>query len=186
MVFSEKELIEACQKWDMQNFSYFYEKYVDNVYKFIYLKTFDKELSEDITSEVFIKAISKLHTYNIRQDATFKSWILKIAYNSIIDYYRTRKQEPSLEDVAERGYLVDMAEHIDKKEKSKKVLAFLDTLGEREKKIVVMRFWDELSFKEIADITWESEDNCKKIVYRSIKKMDVSTLILLIIITTIL
>ncbi len=180
MVLTENELIEACQAWELDNFSYFYEKYFESVYKFIFLKTFDKEIAEDITSDVFMKALKKIGTYKQQEDATFKSWIFRIAYNTIVDHYRTRKEEPWLEEVAERWYFVDIAESIDKKDNAKKVLAFLDTLEPKVKKIIVMRFWDELSFKEIAEITGESEDNCKKIVYRNIKKMDVSTLLALV------
>lgn len=180
MVVSENELIKACQDWKLEHFSYFYEKYSQSVYKFIYLKTFDRELAEDITSDVFMKALSKISTFTPKADATFKSWIFRIAYNTIIDHYRTKKEEPSLDEVAERGYYLDIGDMIDKKQNAKKVLKFLDTLDPLVKKIVIMRFWDELSFKEIAEITWESEDNCKKIVYRNIKKMDISTLILLL------
>lgn len=123
------------------------------MYKFVYLKTFDKELAEDITSDVFMKALSKIRSFDTKADSSFKAWIYKIAYNTIVDHYRTRKEEPSLEEVAERGYLIDIGDEIDKKEQSKKVLAFLDTLDSRAKKIIVMRFWDDLSFKEIAEIT---------------------------------
>lgn len=180
MVESEKRLIELCQKWDNTHFTYFFDTYFESVYKFIYLKTFDTQVAQDITSDVFLKALTKIQTFKIQEWNTFKSWIFKIAYNTVIDYYRTNKQEPSLEEVVEKGYNIDFAENVDKKDTSKKIMNFLDTLEPRAKKIIIMRFWDELSFKEIAQIVGESEDNCKKIVYRNIQKLDTSTLVLLL------
>lgn len=153
MVLTENEIIHLCQNGDMSQFSYLYEKYVDSVYKFIYLKVYDQQIAEDITSEVFLKSIKKVDTYIPKQDASFKSWILKIAYNSVIDYYRTKKEEPSIDEIQERGYFEDIAGKIDEKQRAKKVHQFLATLDSRERKILVMRFWDELSFKEISEIT---------------------------------
>jgi RNA polymerase sigma-70 factor (ECF subfamily) len=79
-----------------------YDSYIEGIYKFIFLKIFDKEIAEDLTSEVFMKALKKIHTFKQEGTNTFKSWIYTIAYNTIIDYTRKRKENISIEDSMEK------------------------------------------------------------------------------------
>jgi RNA polymerase sigma factor (sigma-70 family) len=60
---------------------------------------------------------------------------------------------------------------LDNKEKVREIFNFFDTLNQKHKQILIMRFWDELSFKEISELTGESVDNCKKIVSRTVMKL---------------
>jgi DNA-directed RNA polymerase specialized sigma subunit len=73
-------------------------------------------------------------------------------------------------------YKQDLALWIDNKDKIKKVMEIVNILDEKSKKIITMRFWDDLSFKEIWEIMGISEDSCKKILYRSLAKIDPSAL----------
>ena len=65
---NEQEIIILCQKWKLENFSYLYEKYIDEIYKFVYLKTYDKELCEDIVCQTFLKAIDKISSFKIDEN----------------------------------------------------------------------------------------------------------------------
>lgn len=155
----------------MDYFSELYEKYVDAIYKFVYLKTYDKEISEDITSIVFIKAFEKIHTFKNIEWANFRAWVYRIAYNQIVDTFKAQKDSVSMEEILEIGYQNDFAKNLDNKDQVKEVFAYFDTLKPRHKEIMIMRLWDDLSFKEISEITWESLDNCKKIVSRTLAKV---------------
>lgn len=182
MPISESEIVIKCQKWDLDQFSLLYDTYVDGIYRFIYLKVFQKEVAEDLTSDVFFKALSKINTYNPEKGASFKTWIYKIAYNTIVDYFRVNKEKVDIDEIVETIQVdEDIAENIDNKDKIKKILSFLETVDPKVKRIIILRFWDDLSFKEIAEITGESVDNCKKIVSRTIAKIDINTLIILLI-----
>lgn len=175
------ELVKHCQNWELDYFWELYDRYIDKIYKFIYLKTTDKELSEDLTSEVFLKALNKIDKFKQKEKATFKSWIYKIAYNLVIDYYRGKKEDSNLEDYMNLWKLEDFWKQVDDKEKLKKVLKYLNTLKEEHKEIIIMRIWEDLSYKEISEIKWISVDNCKQIFCRTIKKIDGNILVLVLV-----
>jgi len=85
---SDLEIVSLCQNSKIDNFALLYEKYIDEIYKFVYLKTYDKDLSEDLTSQTFLKALDKIHTFKVTPDANFRAWLYRIAYNLIVDNYK--------------------------------------------------------------------------------------------------
>jgi RNA polymerase sigma-70 factor, ECF subfamily len=159
--------IQNCQLGQLDSFSVLYEKYVDEIYKFVYLKTYDREKCEDITSEVFIKAMNSISTFKIGKAMNFRAWLYKIAYNQVIDTFKREKETTSFEDYIDKGMEDDIWKKIDDKEKLKQVFWFLDTQKGEQKDIVIMRIWSDMSYKEIAEITGKSEINCKKIFSRT-------------------
>jgi len=170
---NEIEIIKKFQNWDKEVFSELYNEYIDKIYKFVYLKTYQKELAEDLTSEIFFKALKNLEKFDTeKKDTSFKSWIYRIAHNRVIDFYRTKKEEISIENALEKWEEINFWKNLDEKEKIKEVLKFLETLKTEHKDILIMRLWEGFSYKEIAEVTWKSEDNCKKIVSRSIVKIN--------------
>lgn len=178
---SDDQLVELCQKGNLDSFSFLYERYIDAIYRFVYMKVFETPLAEDITSDIFFKVLNKINSYELDWKASFKTWIYTIAQNTVIDFYRTKKKSHDIEEIIETASQEnDFWQEIDNKDKLRKILAFLDTQSEKTKEIVVMRFWDDLSFKEISQITGESVDNCKKIVSRTLKKMDITYFLILL------
>ncbi len=178
---SEKEIIDLCQKWKQEHFWELYEKYVDAIYKFIYLKTYDKELSEDLTSQTFLKALDKIKSFKNDDDSNFRAWIYRIAYNLVIDNYSSKKETVQIDELLEFGYDENFGQNLDNKEKLKEIFAYFDTLKEKHKQILIMRLWDDLSYKEISELTWESLDNCKKVVSRTLANIPTTYMSLLLI-----
>lgn len=177
---TDLEIVARCQNGQLDYFWEIYEKYVDEIYKFIYLKTFDRELSEDLCSQTFFKALDKIHTFKIDIEANLRAWIYRIAYNGIIDEYKKNRQKIELSEVLELWYEKDFASDIDNKKKLQDVFAFFDALNPRHKEILIMRLWDDLSYQEIAELTGEKLDNCKKIVSRTLSKIPQETLFLFV------
>lgn len=168
----EKEIIDLCQKWKLEYFWELYEKYIEQIYKFIYLKTYDTELSQDITSQTFLKALDKINSFkNNDNNANFKAWIYRIAYNLVIDNYKQKKESISIDEIVEIWYENNLWNNIDNKDKLKEIFAYFDTLKDKHKQILIMRLWEDLSYKEISEISWESVSNCKKIVSRTLIKV---------------
>lgn len=183
---TEQEIIAICQKWNMNFFQELYEKYVDHIYKFIYLKTYDTDISEDLTSQTFLKAIDKIHTFQNNDQANFKAWLYRIAYNNVIDMYKSKQEHLEIDSIEDEWYSENFWENFDNKELLKNIMTYLNTLNPKHKQILIMRIWDDLSYKEISEITQESVDNCKKIVSRTLAKIPHSYLniIWLILITS--
>jgi len=168
---SEYELIEQCQNGKLDFFSELYTNYVDKIYKFVYIKTSNQELAEDLTSQTFLKALDKIDTFKNTPESSFKAWIYRIAYNLIIDTYKTKKETVSIDEFFDIGYDTHFGEHLDQKDALQKVFEYFNTLKEKQKQMVLLRIWHDLSYQEIAEITGENVLNCRKIVSRVLAKI---------------
>jgi len=93
------KIVKRIQDGNLDAFGTLYEAYIDKIYKFIYLKVSDREIAEDITAEVFLKAFDTIEKFRIDKNSSFKAWIYKIAYHKVVDSYRTKKESVNLEDV---------------------------------------------------------------------------------------
>lgn len=178
----DKQIVLACQSGDLARFWELYDRYINKIYKFIYLKTSNQEVAEDITSDVFMKAMNSIANFDTQKsNYSFQSWIYTIAQNKVIDYYRTNKQTTDIEECFDLSEHNDFWWDVDNKDKLQEVMNFLDTLKPEQKEILILRIWEDLSYKEIAEITWKSEDNCKKIVSRNLKNIAANFIIFLFI-----
>lgn len=127
-----------------------------------------------------MKVMKKLGTYNEKEGASFKSWLYTVAGNTVIDYYRTKKEIVDVQEIAEIGFCDDFGKNFDDKEKLREVQEFLRKLKPIEQEVVTLRVWDDLSYREIAEITGKTEDNCKQIYKRSIEKIHGNIALLLL------
>ena len=166
------KLVQRFQSGETAVFSQLYEWYVDKIYKFIYLKTYDQQIAEDICQDVFMKAFDKLPKFQIDKNSSFKSWLYTIAYNKVVDSYRKEKDSASLDDILEIWKETDIHKLIDDKQKLKEVIAYLKDMKTEHRDVIFMRVWEGLSYKEISDITGMSVVNCKKIFSRTCKKLN--------------
>ena len=163
------KLIERCIDWELKYFWKIYEKYIDKIYKFVYLKTTNREVAEDIVSDVFISALNNIKSFRLDEASSVKSWIYRIANNKVIDYYRTNKQTENIWEYLEISVKENYWEQIDNKDKLKEISNYLKWINKEHKEIILYRIWENLSYAEISEITWKSVDNCKKIVSRQLK-----------------
>lgn len=151
----------------MSAFGDLYDLHVSKIYRFLYHKTFDVTISEDLTQETFFKALRKIDSFHGDTEAEFSSWLYTIAYHVSIDYYRHASDTDSLDEsseIASDSY--DVGQHIDQKVKLSSVMDYLNTLKIDQKELIIMRIWDDLSYAEISAITGKSVDACKKTVSR--------------------
>jgi len=162
--------VERCQSGEAEAFGVLYDRYLDKIYRFVYYKTFSKETAEDITSNVFHKALEKINSF-ASDKGTFSAWLYRIARNSVIDHYRTNKNDLSLEDVFEVGVDERTPESIDALSALKTVQTYLETLDARQREIITLRVWEEKSYKEIAEIIGGSEDSIKMAFSRGIREL---------------
>lgn len=94
-------LINAYKQGNSSCFGELYDKYGDDIYRFVLRKVGERELAEDLTSGIWIKTLSSIDSYQEQSGATFKSWLYRIAHNSVIDYYRTKKENVDIEEIVE-------------------------------------------------------------------------------------
>src|SRR5688572_6458230 len=147
----EQNLIRLSQAGDQETFARLYDAYIERIYRYVYFRVADEELAEDITSQVFLKAWEKLHTYKAGE-SPFMAWLYRIAHNAVIDHYRTRKVSISLEDAnpVEISYADAVDERLDLQVKSQKLREALQELTEEQQQVLILKFVGGLSTSEIA------------------------------------
>ncbi len=159
--------VTRCKSGETEAFGVLYDKYLDPIYRFVYYKTFSKEAAEDLTSDVFHKALEKLTTFD-QSKGDFSTWLYRIARNRVIDYYRTKKVTDPIDDAFDVGIDERTPETLDAIAALGKVTAYLETLDAKQREIIMLRVWEERSYREIAAIVGGTEDSVKMAFSRSI------------------
>lgn len=186
MLDQEIELIVGAQRGDQDSLAELYNEYFPKIYKFIFYKTQHKETAEDLTSQTFGKALESLSKFDTKQ-GYFSAWLYRIARNNVIDYYRKKKPQADIEiDQINIANQESMEEKISNKQLLEKIQKNLGDLKPEQREIIVMRVWNELSYKEIAGILNKTEDSCKMAFSRAIKTLRTSLVAIAIFITTII
>jgi RNA polymerase sigma factor (sigma-70 family) len=154
-------------------FGKLYEQFFPRVYNYVNYRIGDKTTAEELTSDVFIKAINKFNTFN-PDKAGFSTWIFSIARNTVVDYYRSRGREQKLRNELKIRVETtttspeDEVSHTEDKRKLKDCLA---KLGTQEKELIALKFGGDMTNREIARITGLSESNVGTIVCRTVRKL---------------
>jgi RNA polymerase sigma-70 factor (ECF subfamily) len=151
-------------------FSKLYDQYVKKIYNFIYYKTYHRETAEDLTSDTFMKALKNFDSFDTNK-GSFSSWIYKIARNTVIDFYRTKKNNINIEDVWDLSEEEDLDSDFDAKERVKKVRKYLKKLKSDQREIIILRVWEGMSYKEISEIMNKTETSCRVSFSRTIKQL---------------
>lgn len=167
----DKELIEKIQSGDSSAFAELYDRYFEKIYKFIYYKTTHKENAEDLCSQTFTKALEKISDFKFTNTGTFSAWLYRIARNTVIDFYRTSPQQQDIDQTYNLYQEDDMENKISDKQNLDSIRDKLGSLKQEQREIIVMRVWDELSYKEISEIVGKSEASCKMSFSRGIKQL---------------
>ncbi len=180
MKINERRIIKSCQAGNLEQFGLLYEQYVKKIYNFTYYKTTSREVAEDLTSQTFFKALNGIGRFDDK--GSFSAWLYTIARNTIIDHYRSQRPESNIEDAWDLYDDSDIENEIDVQSDLKKVKKYMTKLDPAQREIVMLRVWEDLSYKEIALITGKSEQNCRMIFSRTIAKIRQEALIALLII----
>ena len=144
-------------------FGVLYNRYFKFIFRFIYNRTRDKDLTADLTQQTFLKALLHLPQF-IVHNGRFKPWLFQIAINEINQHYRKQKQSFQFQIKSShiQEMLIEIEEPFLKKEEWKLLFEALEKLENDKRSLVEFRFFDELSYKEIGELLSISEDNARK------------------------
>jgi len=176
MLDNEKQLIKNAKGGDGQSFGHLYEHYSKAIYRFIAVKVTTRQEAEDLTHEVFLSAWQKMPKFK-EQGYPFSSWLYRIARNRVIDHYRTKKAHLSIDDLTshlEEEFLrvgASQRHDLNLKMEIEQVLEALDGLTSDQREVIEMRFFQDLSPKEISKITKKSEGNIRILQHRATQKL---------------
>jgi len=162
----EHLLVEAAQS-DPARFDALYELHFERVYCFIAGRVHDRASAEDLTSDVFYKALANLKSYQWR-GVPFAAWLLRIAANAVIDRsHRTSREHPIADNPPDPGVKPDMRaiEH------RARLFQLVKQLPETQRRVVQERFVDQRSIREIAERLGKSEGAIKQLQLRALERL---------------
>lgn len=167
------EEYEVIQKaiTDPSHFEVLYNKYYDRIVAFVYQRLDDKEMAFDITSQVFLKALTHLPNYKFK-GLPFSAWLFRIAYNELCDLFKRNEQYRTVN--IDTHLLKELIEEADIETKEYYLKSMVDSISElppSELELIEMRFFDEMSFREIGSTLGITENNAKVKVYRLLDKV---------------
>ncbi len=133
-------------------------KHKSRIYNFIYSKVFDRDLSEDIFQDTFIKVINTLKRGKYNEEGKFLPWVMRIAHNLVIDHFRKSNRLPKFQsrnaDFDIFTLISDGAKNAENQLISDQIMEdvrrLVDELAPDQKEVVLMRLYKDMSFKEIA------------------------------------
>ena len=162
--------IEKAKK-NTAEFEILYNKYFDRIYIFIYHRTADKDLSGDLTQQVFLKALYNIKDYKFK-GLPFSAWLYRIALNEINQFFRKSKKTQTF-SVDEKHFanVVESVEEENSDEKYQILIVSLSKLPKESVNLIQLRFFEDYSFKEIGDILGITENNAKVKIYRVLDKL---------------
>ena len=161
----ERLLVEAAQK-DPTRFGDLYERHFGAVYAFAARRSPNREMAEDVTADTFHRALSNLRQFEWR-GVPFGAWLLRIAANAVVDRCRNAGKELSFENPPEIASEADF-ESFDKKAQLYKLV---EELPEDQRQVVVMRFAEEKSIRDIATRMGRSEGAVKQLQFRGLQNL---------------
>lgn len=146
-----------------------YDAHADAIFRHCYFKTGERELAQDMTQDVFLKTWSYMQQKHSIENV--RALLYRIADNLVIDWYRKRKTS-SLDTLVDAGFEpADADQKIEERADASLALAKLRELGEEDRKLVTLRFVEDLSPKEIAEIIDQSENVVSVRLHRALKKL---------------
>jgi len=168
----EELIVKQAVGGDSSAFGALYDHYHGMIYRFVIVKVGGREEAEDITHQVFLSAWQNVRTYK-HQGHPFSSWLYQIARNQVIDHYRSKKAEVSIDKVDPEYFAAPAIAHFDlaAKLEMEKVREAMQTLKQEYQDVIILRFIEDVSLKEAAAILNKSEGAIKLIQHRAVKEL---------------
>ena len=163
-LMDDNQLVRLYVKGNEQALEQLVIRHKQRIYNHIYVLVRDQDLANDFFQDTFFKVIQSLKSGNYYEDGKFLSWVLRIAHNLVIDYFRRNKKMPKVPNIVnEDGEEVDIFSilkiedndiSLENKIDNKNMLrALIEELPYEQKEVLIMRSYYDMSFKEISEIT---------------------------------
>lgn len=142
-----------------------YKKYKDKIYNYFWYRVnFNKEIAEDLCSEAFLRAFDKFDAFDVERK--FQPWIYAIAKNCLLNYYRTLGREINLNFA--KNIKFEEKARIEAKIEIEKIISLINTFDEYSKEMLLLKFVDQLTNAEIAQITERNEGAVRTQISRAL------------------
>ncbi len=158
--YNDQDLVKVYITGNENGLQELLRRHKSKIYTSIYLLVKDQYLAEDIFQDAFIKVINTLRSGRYNEEGKFLPWVMRIAHNLVIDYFRKEKRTPIITS-ADGMDVFNMLQFYDESAEDrmlrdqthKDLKAMIHLLPDEQKEVLLMRHYADLSFKEIADLT---------------------------------
>jgi len=176
-LINENEIVEQAKK-DPRKFEVLYNKYFEQIFRYVYQRMDDIDTANDVTSQVFYKAITKLHKYEFR-GVPFSSWLYRIAMSEVYQWFKDNKASRTVNMDSQGIFNLikddeqspDNFEDEDNSKLKQLLIKAIAELPEKDLQIIEMRYFEKRSYKEIGEILDITENNAKVKAYRIVGKL---------------
>jgi len=161
----------AAAKADSARFDVLYERYYKSIFVFVYRRTGNEELTADLTSHVFLKALINIKKYQFK-GVPFSAWLFRIAFNEINMYFRKNNVDRIVS--LEQNNIQHIAQEVELEDNTamqQKMMLALKQLNSDDIQLIELRFFEKHSFAEVGQIIGITENNAKVKVYRILDKL---------------
>ena len=170
---SDNAIMLKVQKGDMDQMGLLYERYHRQLFRFLYNMTHQRELSEDLVQNVFMRMLK--YNNGFLGYGEFKTWMYRIARNIVYDHFRKVKHTPSFADVKEYEMSLPGEQStdaaIEKEQEIRLLEAAMEKLSMENRELLVLCRYEELKYQEIAAILNTTEEVVKVRVHRALKQL---------------
>jgi RNA polymerase sigma-70 factor (ECF subfamily) len=170
-ITAEYEVVRQAMK-NPARFQVLYDRYFARIFHFIYRKIDDEQITADLTSQTFLKALGNLKKYTFR-GVPFSAWLYRIAANEVNRHYRNTRQKMVF-SIDEEEFDLLLGQHTEEEAEEMNaefVISQMRKMNETEIEVLELRFFENKSFAEIAYIIDISEANAKMRTYRAMEKL---------------
>jgi len=171
----EYALVARATQRDADAFSQLYRLYFDRIYRYARLKLANDADAEDLTSAVFFNAWRMIDRFSPRGDTSFAAWLFRLAHNALIDRYRRERTMVSLDDdhppLTPAEILPGPDVLLEKRMTLTELRDALQTLTEEQREVVLLRFVEGLSAREVGDIMGKQEGAVRGMQFRAIEAL---------------
>ena len=148
-------LVSRAVSGDFEAFGELYSIYLDRIYRYVFYQVRDKMTAEDITADVFLKALEAIKSCR-GKEGTFSSWLYRIAHNRTMDNFRSMKRKPIVDTEAVTN-LADPKQEVEKKVERQELLEVIAELPQNQSQVVILKFIGGLDNREIGRTMGKTE-----------------------------
>lgn len=159
-LISDAHLVSTYISGDENALEILIKRHKQKIYSFIYSKVYDRDVTEDIFQDTFIKVIRTLKKGAYNEEGKFLPWVMRIAHNLVIDFFRKNSRMPKFDNSGEFSIFSVLSDNtlnaekqIIKNQVEHDVRRLVEELPDDQKEVLLMRIYDDMSFKEISDKT---------------------------------
>jgi RNA polymerase sigma-70 factor (ECF subfamily) len=162
-------IIDGCKAGSGESFSQLVDIYAGRIYGYFYRLTGNSELSDELLSELFVKLVVKIGSY---QGGAFDSWLFRIATNIFHDYLRGRQRRKKLLEVRKK----ELKSRITEQKRSEddridKLQIQLEKLNPDTRELIMLRYYSQLSLKELAEMRGEPLGTTMSKLHRGLRRL---------------